>query len=238
MKNLTERAGIVQEVSTRSHPVAGQSILIVEPIEVIRTGLSIMAKSIPSVTSTIACEHLDLALHIVRSRRVSTMLISESFGAGPTGPLRQEAERRRVKYLVMMRECHQPADLDALDMVTDGVVLLDSVTTESLTDVLNCLAMDQAVLPAPLLRNMLRTSAGRSRAGAQSVPILTPRELQVLTFLADGLSNKQIARRISISEHGVKRHVANVLAKLNCPNRTHAVSCAIQGGILIPLAAE
>ncbi|MER6917438.1 response regulator transcription factor [Streptomyces sp. NPDC000594] len=61
---------------------------------------------------------------------------------------------------------------------------------------------------------------------------LTPRELQVLRLLAQGMSNKQVARRLTISEHGVKRLVSNILAKLNCPNRTRAVVRAMEEGIL------
>ncbi|MCI4066752.1 LuxR C-terminal-related transcriptional regulator [Micromonospora sp. R77] len=62
--------------------------------------------------------------------------------------------------------------------------------------------------------------------------MLTPRERQALKLLAEGLSNKQIARRLGISEHGAKRHVGNVLAKLNCPNRTVAVTVALNHGLL------
>jgi DNA-binding NarL/FixJ family response regulator len=61
---------------------------------------------------------------------------------------------------------------------------------------------------------------------------LTPRELQVLRLVAEGLSNKQVSRQLQISEHGVKRLVGNVLAKLNCPNRTLAVVRAMEDGLL------
>jgi DNA-binding CsgD family transcriptional regulator len=72
-------------------------------------------------------------------------------------------------------------------------------------------------------------------AGALHGPagvVLTPRELQVLRLMAEGLSNKQVSRRLLISEHGVKRLVGNVLAKLNCPNRTLAVVRAMDDGLL------
>ena len=55
---------------------------------------------------------------------------------------------------------------------------------------------------------------------------MTPRESETLNLLSKGLSNKQIARSLHISQHGAKRHVANVIAKLNCPNRTLAVALA------------
>jgi DNA-binding NarL/FixJ family response regulator len=62
---------------------------------------------------------------------------------------------------------------------------------------------------------------------------LTAREHQVLRLIAEGLSNRQVARSLSISEHGVKRTVGMILAKLNCPNRTLAVVRAMESGLLV-----
>jgi DNA-binding NarL/FixJ family response regulator len=66
-----------------------------------------------------------------------------------------------------------------------------------------------------------------------SMIALTAREHQVLRLIAEGLSNRQVARSLSISEHGVKRTVGIILAKLNCPNRTLAVVRAIESGLLV-----
>lgn len=65
-----------------------------------------------------------------------------------------------------------------------------------------------------------------------SLIALTAREHQVLRLIAEGLSNRQVARSLRISEHGVKRVVGIILAKLNCPNRTLAVVRAIESGLL------
>ncbi|MFE6841463.1 response regulator transcription factor [Streptomyces sp. NPDC057686] len=66
-----------------------------------------------------------------------------------------------------------------------------------------------------------------------SMIALTAREHQVLRLIAEGLSNRQVARSLSISEHGVKRAVGIILAKLNCPNRTLAVVRAMESGLLV-----
>jgi DNA-binding CsgD family transcriptional regulator len=63
---------------------------------------------------------------------------------------------------------------------------------------------------------------------------LTPRETEVLRMLAEGAGNKQIARRLGISEHTVKFHVGSILAKLNAASRTEAVTLGVRRG-LIPL---
>ena len=62
---------------------------------------------------------------------------------------------------------------------------------------------------------------------------LSERELEVLDLLAEGLSNKLIAHRLTISEHTVKTHIASILAKLGASNRTEAVSQAIRRGLVM-----
>ena len=62
---------------------------------------------------------------------------------------------------------------------------------------------------------------------------LTARELDVLAALADGLSNKLIARRLGISAHTAKFHVGSILAKLDADSRTEAVTKAAQRGLLM-----
>ncbi|MFP2923745.1 LuxR C-terminal-related transcriptional regulator [Pyxidicoccus sp. 3LG] len=73
------------------------------------------------------------------------------------------------------------------------------------------------------------TSTASSTAGPDS---LTPREREVLALLAEGLSNKAIADRLSISEHTAKFHVNAVLAKLGVQRRTEAVVRAARMGLV------
>ena len=61
---------------------------------------------------------------------------------------------------------------------------------------------------------------------------LTPREVQVLELLAEGLANKAIADRLRISDQTVKFHVAAILAKLGVANRTEAVRAAARRGLI------
>lgn len=61
---------------------------------------------------------------------------------------------------------------------------------------------------------------------------LTPREVQVVALLAEGLPNKAIASRLGISDQTVKFHVASLCGKLGASNRTEAVRLAVRGGIV------
>jgi DNA-binding CsgD family transcriptional regulator len=62
---------------------------------------------------------------------------------------------------------------------------------------------------------------------------LTPREIEVLGMLAEGLGNKTIARRLGISEHTVKFHVGSILAKLDASSRTEAVTLGARRGLIM-----
>ncbi len=64
------------------------------------------------------------------------------------------------------------------------------------------------------------------------IPKITSRERQVLAHLAEGLTNRQIAERLVVSEHTVHRHVTNILRKLDLPSRTAAAAYAVRSGLL------
>jgi DNA-binding CsgD family transcriptional regulator len=73
--------------------------------------------------------------------------------------------------------------------------------------------------------------SARAAPPEQDAP-LTPREVEVLNQLAEGVSNKTIARRLGISVHTVKFHVASLLDKLDATGRTDAVAHAARIGVL------
>ena len=61
---------------------------------------------------------------------------------------------------------------------------------------------------------------------------LTPREVEVLSYVAKGMANKEIAHQLGTAAGTIKMHVQNILAKLGASDRTHAVTIAIERGIL------
>jgi two-component system nitrate/nitrite response regulator NarL len=79
-----------------------------------------------------------------------------------------------------------------------------------------------------LLRRVRQTDRGRAGEGSR----LTRRELEVLALLADGLTQREIARGLSISPSTVARHIEHVLSKLGVHSRAQAVAVAFRGGVL------
>jgi DNA-binding NarL/FixJ family response regulator len=75
-------------------------------------------------------------------------------------------------------------------------------------------------------------AAARTLPGPPPHQALTPREIEVLSMMAEGLGNKEIAWRLGLSEHTVKFHVSAIFAKLNAASRTEAVTLGIRQGLI------
>ena len=79
---------------------------------------------------------------------------------------------------------------------------------------------------------LMRGFANLSQQRVEPVNSLTQREIELLRLVAEGMSNKAIAQRLSVSENTVKYHIRNILQKLSVQNRTEAVAHAIGAGLL------
>jgi DNA-binding NarL/FixJ family response regulator len=88
-----------------------------------------------------------------------------------------------------------------------------------------------AVAEAERARRLLEASIRRGGDDPRA-PGVTRREREVLGLLAEGLTNRQIAERLVVSEHTVHRHVTNILRKLDLPSRTAAAAWAVRSGVL------
>jgi DNA-binding NarL/FixJ family response regulator len=137
--------------------------------------------------------------------------------------------------LVLVDRTAEVAEWDLLDGHVRAVAPRTAERDE-LSAVLRAMANGYVVVPQSLLGGLSdeeSTSAEfLDRSGAEP-PALTPRELEVLAAMADGASNKGIARRLGISFHTAKFHVAAILAKLDADSRTEAVTKAAQSGLVM-----
>ena len=73
----------------------------------------------------------------------------------------------------------------------------------------------------------------RSDPTPEMVEELTPREVEVLRMMAEGLGNKELASRLGISDHTIKFHISSILAKLGAASRTEAVTLGIRMGLIL-----
>jgi DNA-binding NarL/FixJ family response regulator len=93
-------------------------------------------------------------------------------------------------------------------------------------------AQGLVVLPLALSQQLLNNPRFTTTEEDPVEP-LTPREIEVLTLLGQGLPNKLIARQLTISEHTVKFHISSIFAKLGAASRTDAVSRGARAGLIV-----
>lgn len=135
-------------------------------------------------------------------------------------------------------------------------ILADTLETDRLAEILRCgvkailprSASAAEILPAveaaatglvvlhpDAIDSLLTLLPASERAVEVTTPLqaLTPREIEVLGMLAEGLGNKAIAKRLGISEHTVKFHVSSIFSKLNASSRTEAVTLGARQGLIM-----
>jgi two-component system, NarL family, response regulator YdfI len=105
-----------------------------------------------------------------------------------------------------------------------GAILSRDTSTEQLVHAVRAACAGLLVFDA--------ASTPRSNTGDEVLSELTPREIQVLRLLAEGLANRDIAERLGISEHTIKFHIASILGKLQASSRTEAVTRGLRSGLI------
>ncbi|MES4908452.1 MULTISPECIES: response regulator transcription factor [unclassified Streptomyces] len=124
---------------------------------------------------------------------------------------------------------------DALAAGASGFLLKD-MTAERLFEAVRVVAAGEALLAPTVTRRLIGEFVRLRPHTAAPTPLalLTPRETEVLRLIAEGLSNAEIAARLTVSAETVKTHVSRVLAKLGARDRAQAVMLAYEFGLVVP----
>jgi DNA-binding NarL/FixJ family response regulator len=120
-----------------------------------------------------------------------------------------------------------PAITDLLWNEKTGGLLSAEASSVQIIQAMRSVASGLMVFDSSLIRPNLRDTGD-----APLTESLTPRESEVLGLLADGLSNREIAQRLNISEHTIKFHIRSILGKLGASSRTEAVSRGLRSGLI------
>jgi DNA-binding NarL/FixJ family response regulator len=116
--------------------------------------------------------------------------------------------------------------------------LLKNVRGAQLVEAVRKVRQGESIVDATIQAKLMRRIVGRGSAVVEPTEHLTPRELEVLRHAAKGLSNKEIAARLTISTRTVQVHLANIFAKLEVGSRTEAVMHAVRHGLISVADAE
>ncbi|HUR03952.1 MAG TPA: response regulator transcription factor [Nonomuraea sp.] len=138
------------------------------------------------------------------------------------------------RVLMLTTFDHDDYVYDALRAGASGFLLKD-VRRDDLVNAVRVVAEGESLLAPTVTRRLISEFTSRPAARpATALDVLTARERETLQLIARGLSNAEIAQAMVVSEHTVKTHVSNLLAKLGLRDRVQAVITAYESGLAVP----
>ncbi|MDP9430231.1 MAG: response regulator transcription factor [Actinomycetota bacterium] len=214
-------------------------VLVVDDEELVRTGLRLILDTEPDLTVVGTAADGAQAVCEVARLRPDVVLMDIRMpvldGLAATRQLLGGPEPAPCKVVVLTT-----FDLDehvyaALHAGASGFLLKDA-PADQLAHAIRVAAAGEALLAPSVTRRLIAAFTTPAPAVPSALPAgleeLTPRELEVLSLLAEGLSNAEIAGRLFVGEATVKTHVARVLMKLGVRDRVQAVVVAFRAGVV------
>jgi len=202
-------------------------LIIADDHPVVRAGLQGMLASQPDFEivgeAATGSEAVALTSQLSPDVVLMDLRMAELDGATATTQIRRQQPKTAV--LVLTTYDGNADILRAIEAGATGYLLKDT-PRDQLFSAIRAVALGKSVLApevATRLLRHLRTPAGE---------VLSTREIEVLSLVARGASNKEIARNLHISETTVKSHLIHIFSKLGVADRTAAVTAALERGLL------
>jgi DNA-binding NarL/FixJ family response regulator len=207
-------------------------VLVVDDQQIVREGLATILDLLEDVTVIATAENGAQALELVAKRRPDVVLMDLHMpvldGVGATRRIAAEHPGTAVLILTTFAE-----DDDALEALRAGArgVLTKDAGREEISRALHQAAAGHMTLAAPLQAKLLAAAAPPAVAQGQLPDGLTTREAEVLELIAAGLTNREIAERLVVSEATVKTHINHVFSKTGARDRPAAINYAARNGL-------
>lgn len=204
-------------------------VLLADDHHVVRAGLRAVLGAEPDIVVVAEVSGGQDAIDRARAGDVDVVLMDLQFGPGPQGldATAAIAAMPGAPRVLVLTTYDSDADLlAALEAGATGYLLKDTPPEDLARAVRAAAAGEQTMAPALTSRLVRRVR--------QPQTALSPREIEVLQLVASGLSNRDIAKRLFLSEATVKSHLVHVFGKLGADSRTAAVASARERGIIRP----
>ncbi len=199
--------------------------------EILGRGLEAVLMALPTVQAVHRCRTPQDTQGLLDSQQLDFLIVAAPDLAA-LAVLPRPLGEKGTRLLVLVDET---ADVDPFGYTTwpvDGFLSQRDLDAASLSAALQRCGLGELPMPAALARALIARAEAPPQSPRGRTANLTAREVEALSLLVRGMSNKQIARRLAISSHGAKRLVANIMLKLDSPNRTTAVVNALRAGII------
>lgn len=144
----------------------------------------------------------------------------------------EEIKKKNIPVKVLMLTVHSEAEylVQAVDIGANGYILKDSGSEELKKAIQSVMDGDSYIQPS--LIPSLNSRLVNRDIDKEKIAALTKREMEILTQIAGGMFNNEIAMNLNISERTVKNHISNIFKKIDVSDRTQAAVFAIRNNIV------
>ena len=211
-------------------------IVVADDQSLVRAGFRVLLHTQPDLAVVGEAGDGAQAVALTRAERPDVVLMDVQMPGmdGLEATTRLIAEGSLARILMLTTFDDDESVYQALHAGASGF-LLKSVPPEQLLDGIRRCAAGESLLAPTITRRLIEHYVSRPRVGASArLQGLTQRELEVLTKMATGASNTEIAETLFLSEATVKTHVSRVLGKLGLRDRAQAVVVAYETGLVQP----
>ena len=205
-------------------------VLVADDQRVVREGLEMLLGLLPGIEVVGSAADGEEAVRLAVARAADVVLMDLRMPRvdGIEATRRLADTRPSVRVIALTTYADEPTVLGALRAGARGYLTKDA-GAEEIHAAITAVARGEAALDPAVQAHVL---AGLAEAGDAALPDgLTPREAEVLTLIAEGLTNAQIADRLVVSQATVKSHVNRVFAKAGVRDRAQAVAYAYRNGL-------
>ncbi len=199
------------------------TVVLVDDHLVVRSGLKALLGTQPDFDVVAEAASGEEALDLVEQLSPAVVVMDLAMGAGMDGieAIRQLRQRNGRQAILVFTTYDSDADIvRAVDAGAMGYLLKDATPDEIFTAIRGAV-QGKSVMSAPVASRLFQQLRNPDE-------VLTPREAELLSFLTQGLSNRELGQRLFISEATVKTHLAHIYAKLGVETRAAAIATAIR----------
>ena len=209
-------------------------VAVVDDQRLFARGLSGLVELLPGVEVVGVAYNGEEAIALCRKEEPDVILMDISMpkmdGISATREIKALLPRAAVIILTGHEEDEHV--FEGIKAGAQGYLLKDS-EPEDLSRAIHTVYAGDTIIAPDLAQKMLTTfEGGRPGGSAHLAPPLTERELEVIKALAQGMSDRQIAHSLGISEKTVRNHTSNIYRKLHIFDRTQAVIYAVREGVI------
>jgi len=209
-------------------------VLVAAADSIVRVGLESIVRTSPELVVVGSSSNLATLAALIEERSPDVVLMELGLYDESVSEMLAIGALSGVAIVLLADDLQGDWTTEALRLGVRAV-LSRSATAEEIVPTVVAAAAGLVVLHPKVFDSLLPVLPTNVRPFDNASPIqaLTPREIEVLGMLAEGLGNKTIARRLGISEHTVKFHVSSILTKLKASSRTEAVTLGARQGLIM-----